>query len=60
MLTVPQPEFFQNDIYLDTADVETASMTASEWLSGQNKPSRKISLQPQGMTRRELPLQKHA
>lgn len=53
-----KPDFYQDDIFVETLDVETASTTVEEWLHGhdiQSKP-KYISLKPDGMTPRESSL----
>lgn len=49
-----KPEFFQDDIYVDTLDLETSSTTAQDWLDGREDiaGARYISLKPDGMTPR--------
>lgn len=52
-----QPEFFQDDIFVDTLDVETPTCTAAEWLAGTTQSmSPRISLRPEGMKPCEFPL----
>ncbi|OCF44702.1 actin cross-linking [Kwoniella heveanensis CBS 569] len=50
--TIPRnkPDFFQDDIYQTTVDVESTVLIAAEWLSGKDVAPEKISLQPEGMT----------
>jgi hypothetical protein len=50
--TIPRnkPDFFQDDIYVDTLDVEHSITTASEWLDKQTVEPQYISLKPEGMT----------
>ncbi|WWC69610.1 uncharacterized protein I206_103553 [Kwoniella pini CBS 10737] len=50
-ITIPRnkPEFFQDDIYVSTTDVETYVCSASEWLEGKDEPLKKIDLRPEGM-----------
>lgn len=43
---VLQVEFFQDDIFVPTLDVEHPALSASEWLSGQNKGLALIDLRP--------------
>ncbi|XP_026195939.1 coronin-7-like isoform X3 [Anabas testudineus] len=43
-------EFFQDDIYSDTAVWWEPALTASAWLSGSNGQHKKISLKPKDMT----------
>ncbi|KAG8006964.1 Coronin-7, partial [Nibea albiflora] len=43
-------EFFQDDLYTDTAVCWEPALTASAWLSGINGKHRKISLKPKDMT----------
>lgn len=45
-----QKEFFQDDVYSDTAVCWEPALTASAWLSGSNGQHRKISLRPKDMT----------
>lgn len=45
-----QKEFFQDDVYTDTAVWWEPAMTASAWLSGSNGQHKKISLKPKDMT----------
>lgn len=45
-----QKEFFQDDVYTDTAVSWEPALTASAWLSGSNGQHRKISLKPKDMT----------
>ncbi|WRT66968.1 uncharacterized protein IL334_003933 [Kwoniella shivajii] len=44
-----KPEFFQDDIYVPTLDVESYANTAQEWLNGQNKAVPTVELRPEGM-----------
>ncbi|KAM4530624.1 coronin-7-like isoform 1-T1 [Odontesthes bonariensis] len=43
-------EFFQDDVYSDTAVCWEPALTASAWLSGSNGQHKKISLKPKDMT----------
>uniref|UniRef100_A0A3Q3N471 Coronin n=1 Tax=Mastacembelus armatus TaxID=205130 RepID=A0A3Q3N471_9TELE len=43
-------EFFQDDMYTDTAVWWEPALTASAWLSGSNGQHKKISLKPKDMT----------
>uniref|UniRef100_A0A671YCA1 Coronin n=1 Tax=Sparus aurata TaxID=8175 RepID=A0A671YCA1_SPAAU len=43
-------EFFQDDVYTDTAVCWEPALTASAWLSGMNGHHKKISLKPKDMT----------
>lgn len=43
-------EFFQDDLYTDTAVWWEPALTASAWLSGSNGQHKKISLKPKDMT----------
>lgn len=54
--TIPRnkPDFFQDDIYVDTLDVEHSTTMASEWLDKKNVEPQYISLKPEGMTSRKL------
>lgn len=45
-----QKEFFQDDLYTDTAVCWEPALTASAWLSGINGKHKKISLKPKDMT----------
>lgn len=45
-----QKEFFQDDVYPDTAVWWEPALTASAWLAGMNSKHRKISLKPKDMT----------
>lgn len=45
-----RPEFFQDDIFIDTSDVEHPAQDASTWFDGVDKPLSKISLKPDQMT----------
>lgn len=45
-----QKEFFQDDVYTDTAVCWEPALTASAWLSGSNGQHRKMSLKPKDMT----------
>lgn len=45
-----QKEFFQDDVYPNTAVCWEPALTASAWLSGFNSQHRKISLKPKDMT----------
>ncbi|XP_039451591.1 coronin-7-like isoform X6 [Culex pipiens pallens] len=42
-------ELFQDDLFPPTKVLWEPTLTASEWLSGSNKPAARISLQPEGM-----------
>ncbi|WVQ70262.1 uncharacterized protein L199_008488 [Kwoniella botswanensis] len=44
-----KPDFFQDDIYIPTIDVESYVISAPEWLEGKNVPPRKIDLKPDDM-----------
>jgi WD40 repeat protein len=52
--TIPRnkPDFFQDDIYVETLDVEHDSATAEEWLNDKSGETRYLSLKPEGMTSR--------
>lgn len=43
-------DFFQDDIFVPTRDVETATLGAEEWLAGKNVPLALVDLRPHGMT----------
>lgn len=45
-----QKEFFQDDVYTDTAVWWEPALTASAWLSGINGQHKKMSLKPKDMT----------
>ena len=45
-----QKEFFQDDVYPDTAVWWDSALTASAWLSGADGQHRSISLRPKDMT----------
>lgn len=45
-----QKEFFQDDVYSDTAVWWEPALTGSAWLSGSNDQHKKISLKPKDMT----------
>ncbi|GJN89289.1 hypothetical protein Rhopal_002269-T1 [Rhodotorula paludigena] len=42
-------EFFQDDIFVPTRNVEKPSMTAAEYVAGANKPLEMVDLRPEGM-----------
>ncbi|BFZ15285.1 hypothetical protein BsWGS_18324 [Bradybaena similaris] len=50
--TVPRvkPEFFQDDLFPDTSVTWEPTLTAEQWLAGNDKLPRKISLKPTDMT----------
>lgn len=48
-----QPDFFQDDIYVDTLDIETPVTSAADWLAGANPAPARRSLKPDGMTPRK-------
>ncbi|ODN89162.1 actin cross-linking [Cryptococcus wingfieldii CBS 7118] len=50
--TIPRnkPEFFQDDIYVPTTDIEATPLTAEEWLSGKSAERPTINLHPAKMT----------
>uniref|UniRef100_A0A8C1LEA2 Coronin n=1 Tax=Cyprinus carpio TaxID=7962 RepID=A0A8C1LEA2_CYPCA len=57
-------EFFQDDVFPETAVWWEASLTAAAWLSGSNGQHRKISLQPKDMmpvseAPKEVPVRKY-
>ncbi|WWD15778.1 hypothetical protein CI109_100201 [Kwoniella shandongensis] len=45
-----KPDFFQDDIYQSTIDIETPVLTAAQWLSGENAELKRIDLAPPNMT----------
>ncbi|GAA5842539.1 hypothetical protein JCM9279_003612 [Rhodotorula babjevae] len=49
--TVPRAkaDFFQNDVFVPTRNVEKPSMSAAEYLEGENRPLDIIDLRPEGM-----------
>lgn len=49
--TIPRArgEFFQDDVFPPTVDVNTPAMTAAEWLGGSNISPTTIDLRPEGM-----------
>jgi hypothetical protein len=53
-----KPDFFQDDIYVETFDVERSATTAQEWLDGGDTAQGYISLKPEGMTPRKSNLMK--
>jgi hypothetical protein len=48
-----KPDFFQDDIYVDTLDVERSTTTVQDWIDGKEVEPRYISLKPEGMTLRK-------
>ncbi|GAA5808709.1 hypothetical protein MFLAVUS_002104 [Mucor flavus] len=44
------PEYFQDDIFVPTPDVEHPAQDAESWFKGENKQLEVISLQPKDMT----------
>ena len=50
LLSPPQPEFFQDDIFCDTLVTWEPALSASGWLGGGNAVQASVSLRPQGMT----------
>jgi len=51
--TVPRvkAEYFQDDLFPDTAVLWEATMSASEWFGGMDKKPKTISVHPEGMTK---------
>lgn len=45
-----QKEFFQDDVFPETAVWWESGLSAAAWLSGSDRQHRKISLQPKDMT----------
>ncbi|OCF72031.1 actin cross-linking [Kwoniella mangroviensis CBS 8886] len=45
-----KPNFFQDDIYIPTVDVENCVISAPEWLEGKSVPPSRLDLKPDGMT----------
>ncbi|KAG2226914.1 hypothetical protein INT45_010193, partial [Circinella minor] len=44
-----RPEYFQDDIFIDTPDYEHAAQDAKSWFNGEDKELNRISLQPKDM-----------
>ncbi|SCV74346.1 BQ2448_6778 [Microbotryum intermedium] len=42
-------EYFQNDIFISTRDVETPSLSAQDWMQGRDEPLKRLDLRPEGM-----------
>ena len=53
--TIPRnkPDFFQDDIYVNTLDVEHPTSTVEEWFNQKAAQPEHISLKPEGMTSRK-------
>lgn len=49
--TIPRArtEFFQDDVFPPTRDVETPSTTAEKWLAGEDEEVKRVDLRPEGM-----------
>ncbi|SCZ98655.1 BZ3500_MvSof-1268-A1-R1_Chr3-1g05529 [Microbotryum saponariae] len=49
--TIPRSktEYFQDDIFIPTRDVETPSLNAQEWIQGRDVLSKRLDLRPEGM-----------
>ncbi|SGY44572.1 BQ5605_C001g00176 [Microbotryum silenes-dioicae] len=49
--TIPRSktEYFQDDIFIPTRDVETPSLNAQEWIQGRDVLSKRLDLHPEGM-----------
>ncbi|KAI7893151.1 uncharacterized protein EV154DRAFT_502633 [Mucor mucedo] len=45
-----RPEYFQDDIFVPTPDIERPAQNAASWFNGDDKQLELISLQPEGMT----------
>ncbi|KAI9011899.1 hypothetical protein CLU79DRAFT_848786 [Phycomyces nitens] len=45
-----RPEYFQDDIFIDTLDIGHPSQDAASWFAGENKDLKRISLKPEDMT----------
>ncbi|CAO0800763.1 unnamed protein product [Mucor circinelloides] len=45
-----RPEFFQDDIFVPTLDLDHPAQEAASWFKGDNKQLERISLQPQDMS----------
>ncbi|KAI7899420.1 WD40-repeat-containing domain protein [Cokeromyces recurvatus] len=44
-----RPEYFQDDIFVPTLDLEHPAQSADNWFKGENKQLERISLQPEDM-----------
>ena len=49
---VAQVEFFQDDVFVHTRDVETPSLSAAEWAAGKDVRLAMLDLRPTDMTPR--------
>ncbi|KAI9496400.1 hypothetical protein BDB00DRAFT_117680 [Zychaea mexicana] len=45
-----RPEYFQDDIFIDTPDYEHPAQDAKSWFDGEDTELKRVSLQPEGMT----------
>lgn len=45
-----RPEYFQDDIFIDTPDVEHPAQDSTSWFDGKDVPLRRISLKPDNLT----------
>ncbi|CAO3595887.1 unnamed protein product [Absidia cylindrospora] len=45
-----RPEFFQDDIFIPTLDIEHSTQDDADWFQGNDKPLETLSLQPSDMT----------
>ncbi|KAI7865295.1 hypothetical protein BDF14DRAFT_1827384 [Spinellus fusiger] len=45
-----RPEYFQDDIYIDTLDTENPAQNATSWFNGEDMGLKKVSLQPKDMS----------
>lgn len=43
-------EFYQDDVFVPTRDVEAATCSAEDWLAGKNVPLSLVDLRPEGLT----------
>jgi coronin-7 len=45
-------EFFQDDIFIPTRDLESSSLSAQQWFDGEDKDPKLIDLRPSDMAMR--------
>lgn len=52
-----KPDFFQDDIYVETLDIETPTTSQQDWITSDKSANegRYLSLKPEGMTLRKSP-----
>lgn len=48
-----QVDFFQNDIFIPTRDIEKPALTAADWLNGKDAAPSLLDLRPPGMKLRK-------